>query len=142
MKEDDADRALGPEMKAEGWLVVGGDDILWLHSPSHRCLSVSGPCTRESCQVPCWGQEPEDRQAMGYFVACRVHDDLGNPLYGDAFWTSSYGQALRLARRIRADILAETPAHGRLRKREYKRRHDEVWRELRKWAANNARIRA
>ena len=115
------ERELGPGMKAEGWLVIGGDDIMWMHRPSQRCITMH-PAPRRQCLVPCWGPEPEDPDAQGYFVACRFHDEDGNPLYGDAVWTTSYVTALKLARRIRSDILAETPTQAKARKRETERR--------------------
>jgi hypothetical protein len=134
-------RELGAEMKAEGWIVMRGDDIWWIHAPSNRCIDMHS-ALRKQCGVPCWGPEPADPETPGYFVACRVHDENGNPLYGDAFWVESYAVALRMARRIRAAILAETPAQGSDRKREYERRHDEAWRELAALARMNARLTA
>lgn len=103
-------RELGPEMRAEGWTVVGGDWLLWLHEPSHRSVNVDGPIRRSACSMPCFGDEPVDRETDGYVVACSYRDEHGNPIAGDAFWTASYATAIRKARQIRAAILAEKPA--------------------------------
>ena len=131
------DRALGPEMTAEGWFPLSGDDLMWVHAPSHRCITLHA-APRQQCEVPCWGPEPADPKTAGYFVACRVHDeDGGDPLYGDAFWVESYTTALKVARRTRLDILAETPAHARSRQRELARRGHEAWDSIRALCANN-----
>jgi hypothetical protein len=137
---DEERRELGPEMAGEGWILLDGDDIFWMHPPSRRCIEMHA-ATRHTCHVPCWGPEPADPKCDGYFVSCRVHAESGDPLYGDALWVESYAVALRVARRIRADILAETPAHGRDRKREYARRHGESWNAILALAAANGRAR-
>jgi hypothetical protein len=115
------DRELGPEMTAEGWITIGGDDIMWMHPPSQRCVVVDAS-TRDTCDVPCWGPEPPDPKTNGYFVACRVHGEGGDPLYGDAFWVEGYAVAIRVARNIRSAILAETLSQARDRKAEFERR--------------------
>lgn len=108
------DRALGPTLEAERWIVIGGDHILWLHPPSRRSVSLEGPHPRKTERfdclgVPCLNGEPADPTTEGYLVFCRVHDHLGNPTQGTGFWVESYGEALALARKLRASILAETP---------------------------------
>jgi hypothetical protein len=103
-------RVLGPEMQAEGWEVVGGDWIMWLHPPSKRSVSVDGPMKRENAFVPSLLDAPCDPQADGYVVSCREHDDHGNPMRGENFWVESYGRAVAHARRIRKSILDEMPS--------------------------------
>jgi hypothetical protein len=38
-----SDRAMGPQMKSEGWHALGGDGLMWLHPPSNRSVVVDGP---------------------------------------------------------------------------------------------------
>lgn len=103
-------RPLGSEMQAERWEVIGGDWIMWLHPPSCRCVAIEGPIAWESCmQIPAVPSAPASADVEGYLVACRVHDELGNPVDGDIFWVESYGCALRYARRIRSLILEGSP---------------------------------
>jgi hypothetical protein len=132
-------RVLGPEMQAEGWIVIGGESLYWIHPPSNRCINLHD-APRDQCQVPCWGPEPADPNQKGYFVACRVHDELGNPLYGDAFWVESYAVAIKVARKLRAAILAEGPSHKRQNRAEFERRKGEAWAELASLARMNAWI--
>lgn len=108
------DRELGPEMTAEGWLVIGGDHILWMHAPSRRAVAVDGPWPRKSkgydcTAIPPLHAEPADPETRGYLVTCRRFDELGNPYEGDAFWVESYGEALKHGRKIRSSILTERP---------------------------------
>jgi len=98
-------RALGPEMLAEGWEVVGGDWIIWMHPLSKRSVSVDGPMKREMARVPSLFDAPCDPSTDGYVVSCREHDDFGNPTKGENFWVESYGRAVAHARRIRKSIL-------------------------------------
>ncbi len=109
------DRHLGPEMEAQGWRVVGGDWLMWCHEPSHRVVTVEGPCPRETktyvtTAIPAYHGEPLDPATQGYLVLCRVHDEGGNPVSGHGFWVESYGEALRRAQAIREAVLAERPA--------------------------------
>lgn len=112
------DRSLGPEMTAERWRVIGGDDVMWSHEPSGRCVTVEGQWQRNSktsncLSVPALHGEPADPETSGYLVFVRVHDDLGNPYPGgDGFWVESYGEAIRHGREIRRRILAEKKAAG------------------------------
>jgi hypothetical protein len=133
------DRELGPELKAEGRINLGGDDIMWIHTPSSRCLVVH-TTYRHHAAVPCWGPEPEDPHAEGYFVACRVHDDGGEPMFGDAFWVQSYATALRVARQIRVAILREGPVDRRRNRLQYAQRQGEAWAEIARLCENNARL--
>ena len=106
----DGDRELGPEMMAEGWIVLGGDDLLWPHPMSRRCVSVSGNYERGEVDVPTWTDKPIARTTLGYVVSCEVHDEDGNPTReGAGIWFESYGSAVRLARRLRQAILDEKP---------------------------------
>lgn len=103
---DDEDRQLGPEMIAEGWVVVGGDWLMWMHEPSHRTVNIEGPYTRSQTRLtPSLHDAPSDPDAQGYIVACALRDDHGYPIGGDSFWTPSYAEALRRARAIRQSIL-------------------------------------
>lgn len=138
--EEQENRTLGPEMTSEGWIVVGDDAIMWIHHPTRRCIELH-PAPRKQCRVPCWGPEPTNPYAPGYFIACRVHNDDGDPLYGDGFWVESYARALRLARQIRVDILAETPSQQRARQQEFERRRSEVWLEIVALSRNNPSAR-
>lgn len=104
-------RSLGPEMIAEGWLVIGGDWILWLHPTSQRSVCVDGPIAwKQTRRIPAWRGEPRPNDE-GYLVKCAYHDELGNPTSGDVVFVLEYGLAVKLARRIRADILAERPVN-------------------------------
>ncbi len=109
------DRALGPEMIAERWQVTGGDWIAWLHQPSMRSVTVEGPFPRkgprcDTTTLPAIPEEPTDPLTEGYLVACRRHDEFGNPTAGEGFWVASYGDAIRIARRIRTSILGAPPS--------------------------------
>lgn len=101
---------LGPEMQAEGWREIGDQelfiDLLWVHVPSSRCLTVT-EYERKNVDSPVWGAEPEDPETSGYLVCLRVHDSLGNPISGDGFWIQSFGHAVKLAREIRKQVLGE-----------------------------------
>lgn len=100
-------RELGPEMVAEGWFVLGGDNVHWYHPPSRRAISVDGPYKRENAHVPTLLDRPCAPDTMGWVVVCCTHDDLGNPEPGEAFWVESYGEAVKRARSIRQSILDE-----------------------------------
>ncbi|HEY2512776.1 MAG TPA: hypothetical protein VGI39_18040 [Polyangiaceae bacterium] len=100
-------RELGPEMTDEGWIVPGGDHIYWLHPSSSRSVSVEGPIARGRCGSPCWGPEPASPETRGYWVACREHDEHGNPVEGKGYWVESYGVAVRQARALRRSLLEE-----------------------------------
>lgn len=105
----DGNRELGPEMLAEGWLVIGGDWVMWVHPPTQRSVCVDGPIEWRRCtSIPAWNGAPTDADE-GYLVKCSYHDEHGNPTAGDVVFVESYGLAVKLARRIRADILAERP---------------------------------
>jgi hypothetical protein len=130
---------IGPEMMAEGWVVMGADALFWMHPPSQRCIDFHA-APRAQCAVACWGPEPADPKTPGYFVACRVHGESGDPLYGDAFWVESRATALKMARKIRADILAETLTQARERRREFERRCHEANEELVFFARQNQRM--
>lgn len=124
-------RELGPEMAAEGWgTMPGADDYLfWLHAPSQRSVMLES-CRRHNAVMPCWGPEPSDPQANGFVVACRTHDEHGNPIFGDAFWVESYATAIRMARRIRQSILDERPSDAPKRREEVSRRRNDWLRDL------------
>jgi hypothetical protein len=112
--------AVGDALKAEGWLNLVGDNLIWLHQPSHRVvvLDADVPCktpTYDSTAIPCLREEPADLATRGYIVRCYTADENGNPIDGnpidgDAFWVAGYGEALRWARRMRQSILDETPS--------------------------------
>jgi hypothetical protein len=118
---DDEARELGPEMKAEGWYVIGGDGLLWCHEPSHRTVSVDGPLPRRTeyvegvsgnydcTAIVALHGEPADQRTLGYIVACQVRDDGGCPIEGNEFWVESYGEALKFARKIRQTVLDDRP---------------------------------
>jgi hypothetical protein len=104
--DQSADRSLGAEMIAEGWHVIGGDWIMWLHPPSERSVGVDGPIQWSSCHgIAAVPEAPKDPATYGYLVSARRHDEFGNPVDGDSFWIESYATALRHARRIRLLIL-------------------------------------
>ncbi len=105
------DREIGSEMKAEGWTVVGGDWIMWLHPPTQRSVCVDGPYAWCDARVPTLFDVPTDPQTQGYVVSCRTHDEHGNPVEGESFWVESYGEAVRHARRIRQTIVEERERH-------------------------------
>jgi hypothetical protein len=133
---DEEARELGPEMKADGWHVIGGESLMWMHEPSGRCIVVHD-CIRRQAHVPCWGPEPASPDTPGWFVACRVHGEDGDPLFGDAFWVESYATAIRVARRIRTEILREPPSAKRLNRQQYELRKGEAWAEIRSMVASN-----
>lgn len=103
-------RELGEEMIADGWVVVGGDDIYWLNPPSKRSVCIDA-IKRGNAIMPGLTEAdetaPDDRE--GFCVLCRRHDEHGNPEEGDCFWTESFAEAVRRARAIRRSILAEKP---------------------------------
>jgi hypothetical protein len=103
-------RELGPEMKAEGWYPIGGDWIMWAHEPTRRVIVVDGPIAWEHCHyIPHWGEADPAPDCEGYLVKCYYADEHGNPGEGDCTFVVSYAQAVKMARRIREDILAERP---------------------------------
>lgn len=110
LRDNDEDRNLGPEMEAEKWIVIGGDELLWLHAPSRRAVNVReatwGSCRRIAHRE----SSTPSADADGYLVECSYRDELGWPIEGDVFWVGSYAIAVREARRIRQAILDETPA--------------------------------
>lgn len=128
-----------PDLKADGWIAMGDRHIFWMHPPSQRCVTLE-PSSRGECQVPCWGPDPTDPNAPGYFVVCRVHDEGGDPLFGDAFWIEDYALGLRLARRIREDILNERPSDQEANRVEYDRRKGEAWGQILKLARMNRHL--
>lgn len=145
MTDTEADTArlaykpIDPDLKAEGWIGIGEGHHMWLHLPSHRCLVIDASPRGES-RIPCWGPEPADPKTPGFFVACRVHEESGEPLFGDCFWVESYETALRLARRIRATILNEKPSDQVANRAEFERRKDEAHAEFRKLVDMNRYI--
>lgn len=102
-------RALGADMIAERWIVIGGDHIIWLHEPSHRCVSVREASWDRCSGIPAAYGEPSKPDADGYIVGCAVHDENGNPTDGECFWIESYGQAVRHARAIRRSVIGAKP---------------------------------
>ena len=88
-----------------------GDGILWLHIPSHRSVSVEVWRWDRCVGIPALPERPEDPEAEGWVVNCRIHDELGNPTQGTCFWMASWAVALRQARSLRAAILAEHVPH-------------------------------
>lgn len=98
--------AIGQMIAHEGWIVIGDDAVTWMHPPSSRVLNVWRHRRRECASMGCWGPEPTDPETEGYSITLRVHDDMGNPVSGEGFWIASYDQALVLARRIRAAVMA------------------------------------
>jgi hypothetical protein len=118
VSDEREDRILGPDMVAEGWIVVGGDWIMWLHPPSKRCVVIEGPMPRktqgvDSMAIPAVHGEPSDPATEGYLVICSRNDQHGNPIAGDSFWVESYGEAVRRGRAIRQSILdAKRPVDG------------------------------
>lgn len=109
-------RALGPEMRAEGWYLLTSENLdyesyLWCHPPSRRSVEIEGPVPRKGpgydcSKIPALPTEPDDPLTEGYLVLCRESDEHGNPFQGDGFWTPSFATALRVARRVRSEILA------------------------------------
>jgi len=95
-------------MQSEGWIVIGGDHIAWLHV-SKRVVSLDGPIAFNRCsRIPALPTEPEDAAVEGYLVACYEWDDKAEqPGAGEVFWIESYASALKAARRIRQSILDE-----------------------------------
>ena len=105
----DEDRTLGHEMLADGWRLIGGEWIFWLHEPSRRSVDMHDAKWSARGGVPALHGSPAEG-ADGYVVIARTFDEDGNPdTLLQAFWTDSYGIALRHARRMRAAILAERP---------------------------------
>lgn len=101
---------MGPDMAAERWLTISGDAIMWCHPPSNRVVAVTGPIAWGCCQnIPAWGVIDPRKEDDGYLVQSYFADEHGNPETGDVIWIASYGRAIKLARRIRADILGEKP---------------------------------
>lgn len=106
----DEKRELGPEMKAEEWVVIGDEFLMWLHSPTRHSVTVDG-CKRIQCAfAAAYPWEPSDADASGYLVSLTRHDELGNPMPATSkqVWVESYGNALRLARGIRRNMLEPT----------------------------------
>ena len=97
--------------EGDGWVTTRDDDgtfgfMMWVHEPSHRCVAVHA--TRRCNWIGAvWGDEPADRNAPGYSVTCRVHDELGNPVEGEGFWVASFECALLQAQKYRAAVLAD-----------------------------------
>jgi len=85
-------------MLAEGWRVLGSDDIVWFHSPSGIAVTVT-QAQRRQCLLPVQGDETPNPKTLGYAVLCRES--------GDGFWVQYYGVAVRRAREIRASILRD-----------------------------------
>ena len=99
-------------MRDDGWRTFGaytetGDDewIVWMHEPTRQVLTID-PGPRSSWVGPTWGPEPKSPDVKGYTITLRVHDEEGFPFRGDGFWVELPFMALRLARRIRADVLS------------------------------------
>jgi hypothetical protein len=104
-----ADRELGEELKADGWIVVGGEWMFWGHTPSRQCVDLD-EYRRDRVDSPAFPEEPADPQTVGYLVSCRVHDEQGNPTgEGWGVWIESYSLALKTAREVRARVLSEAP---------------------------------
>lgn len=108
MTEPMRDRVLGPEMIAEGWKGIG-DWIWWLHVPSSRGVSLTGPDKFGEGEAPGVPDRPADPETLGYFISCHHVDELGNPSGGETFWVESYADAIRHVRRLRLEILAQAP---------------------------------
>lgn len=109
------DRPLGPALKADDWVVIGGDSIMWMHPPSRRCVTLNGPSPRKTerydcLAIPTLRGEPADLSTEGYIVRCAIHAESGEPIEGRAFWVEGYGEALAHARKLRAAVLAESVA--------------------------------
>ncbi len=108
---DEERRELGPEMKAEGWWSTGGDWLLWMDEPSHRAVTVHGARWNSCIDIPALHDPPEDPTTDGYIVGCSVRDEGGEPVEGECFWTPSYGEAVRWARKIRESIIKQRRKH-------------------------------
>lgn len=105
-------RALGPEMLAEGWWSIGSDlhdAIWWLHPSSQRTVHIGNYQWKNVSGIPAFHGPPTDPKTLGFVVACRIHDEHGNPIEAGSFWIESLTDALKWARRMRAAILAESP---------------------------------
>ena len=107
----EADRQLGPQMIAEGWMVTGGDWLMWMHPASKRSVQVRGPWRWEQTKgyVALHGR-PSDPKSEGYIVGCERWDEDGEPVQGEHFWVDSYGEAVKMARQIRQSIVDERVA--------------------------------
>lgn len=99
-------RALSPELVGEGWL-IGFDSMFWKHLPSLRWVYVQGCRRNHRKRIPVWSTEPIDPNASGYIVGCELRDHRVAPIQTTEFWIATYDEAVRLARSIRASILAE-----------------------------------
>jgi hypothetical protein len=96
-------------MTAEGWHVIGGDWIIWLHPASRRVVSLEGGFLWKNCvNIPAWRGSPSPDDEV-LIVGCSYRDEGGYPTSGESVAVLEYGLAVKLARRIRADILAERP---------------------------------
>ena len=101
------DRTLGPELVAEGWRVIGGDWIDWLHVPTKRVVTLDD-CVFSQTDSPAYPCAPADKSANGYIVGTLQCDDEGNPIKAIAHvWIESYATALRVARTMRQAVLDE-----------------------------------
>lgn len=102
---------LSPELVAEGWRAIGGPDwIIWMHPSSKRVVTVEGPYKwGHTSGIPAHGDAPASFDVEGWVVACTYRDTHGNPVRGDSLFVRDHAMAVRIGRRIRADILAERP---------------------------------
>lgn len=101
------DRSLGPELVAEGWRVIGGDWIDWVHVPTKRVVTLDD-CDFDQTNSPAYPCAPADKSTNGYIVMTLQCDSDGNPLEAITHvWIESYATALRVARTMRQAVIDE-----------------------------------
>ena len=101
-------REIGPELTADGWRIIGGEWMVWMHPPSAQVVSLDA-YPRENVNSPAFPTEPKDPKTNGFLVSCNVHDENGNPCEGWGVWIESYAYALKLARELRQRIILDRP---------------------------------
>lgn len=104
-------RELGPEMVAEGWIVIGGDWIIWCHRPTHQIVKVEGS-EKRSVYRNGWSMAPGEPETPEVYAVSRFRaTEDGEPCDDDwdGFLTASYATALKAARATRERILTGKP---------------------------------
>jgi len=84
---------LTPELRAEGWLLITPDCLLWMHHPVRKAVSVTGPIRRaEALDVPLVFEETiNEAEAVGFVLCEAHHNEHGIPTECVAAWISSSG---------------------------------------------------
>jgi hypothetical protein len=100
----------GHFQEGDGW-VTNYDEgefafTMWVHEPSHRCVTVMRS-PRKTWVGPVWGAEPASKDANGFHVTCRIHDEHGNPIEGEGFWVESFALAIKLGRKYREAVIGQ-----------------------------------